>query len=126
MIVVAGSRLGAYEIIAAIGAGGMGEVYRARDTRQRLVGRTAGWSPDGRLLYVLLEVDGFRCLYAIRIDPATGRATGAPMDVHHLHDAHLVWGSTGFGNAIVDGLFYLNQSEDAANIWMTKLQPYAR
>jgi eukaryotic-like serine/threonine-protein kinase len=28
-----GSRLGAYEIVSAIGAGGMGEVYRARDTR---------------------------------------------------------------------------------------------
>ena len=28
-----GTRLGAYEITAAIGAGGMGEVYRARDTK---------------------------------------------------------------------------------------------
>ena len=28
-----GTRLGHYEIVAAIGAGGMGEVYRARDTR---------------------------------------------------------------------------------------------
>src|SRR5919204_4898555 len=28
-----GSRVGAYEIVAAIGAGGMGEVYRARDTK---------------------------------------------------------------------------------------------
>jgi len=28
-----GARLGVYEIVAAIGAGGMGEVYRARDTR---------------------------------------------------------------------------------------------
>jgi len=28
-----GARLGPYEILAAIGAGGMGEVYKGRDTR---------------------------------------------------------------------------------------------
>ncbi len=50
MPLAAGSRLGPYEIVAPLGAGGMGEVYRARDTRlQREVALKvlpAAWSAN--------------------------------------------------------------------------------
>ena len=33
MSLSSGARIGSYEIVAAVGAGGMGEVYRCRDVR---------------------------------------------------------------------------------------------
>jgi serine/threonine protein kinase/Tol biopolymer transport system component len=81
--------------------------------------RTAGLSPNGRLLYVLLERDGFRCLYALGLDPTTGRPTGEPFVVAHFHDASRRWGSTGLGSAVAESLFLADLFETTGNIWLT-------
>jgi len=84
--------------------------------------RGAGWSPDSRLLYLLLETDGFRCLYAVSIDPLTGRSAGEPFAVYHFHDASRRWGSTGYGNAVTPRWFLSDQFEFTGNVWMAMLK----
>ena len=85
--------------------------------------RACGWSPDGRLLYLLLERDGFRDLYAQRIDPARGAPVGQPFVVQHLHDPRRRWGSTPFGNAIVSNAFVFSQVETTGTIWLLDPEP---
>jgi Tol biopolymer transport system component len=87
---------------------------------ERAIGgeRTVGWSPDGRLLYMLLEPDGFRCLYAVPIDPTRGAQAGPPFLVRHFHDPQQPLSSTPFGNGIVKDAFVFDQVEIAASIWL--------
>jgi hypothetical protein len=67
-----GTRLGPYEIAGALGAGGMGEVYRARDTRlERNVAIKLEWlqkaevEQNSAILYVKVD----RVFAWLREDP---------------------------------------------------------
>src|ERR1700682_1804331 len=87
MPLLVGTTLGQYEIVAPIGAGGMGEVYKARDTKldrdvaikvlpsalSRDPGRLARFGREAKILaslnhpniaqiYAIEEVDGIRAL----------------------------------------------------------------
>jgi eukaryotic-like serine/threonine-protein kinase len=85
--------------------------------------RVCGWSPDGRRLYSLLGVDGFRCLYAQGVDPTGATPPGLPVVVHHFHDPERVWGSTPMGNAITRRGFVFDQVETSASIWLLDPRP---
>jgi hypothetical protein len=50
MPLAVGTRLGAYDIVAPLGAGGMGEVYRAHDARLE-------WSPATKELLFIRDAD---------------------------------------------------------------------
>ena len=99
------------------------EIASAKDQWTSIVsftgaGRTAGLSPDGSLLYLLLETDGFRCLYGLRLDPKTGQPRETPFLIAHFHDAARSWGGTGLGSAAVKGLFVADLFETTSNIWV--------
>ena len=86
--------------------------------------REPRWSPDGSLLYFLSERDGFRCLWAQRLDPATKHAVGLPRGIHHFHRSRLanLMADTGqIGLAVTSDKIYLSLEEVTGNLWMTKL-----
>jgi Tol biopolymer transport system component len=87
-------------------------------------GRPCGWSPDSRTLYLLLDTDGFRCLWGQRVDSA-GRLIGSPQAVRHFHKAFGAGFGTGFGDAITRDGFMYEGSATTGNIWRLVRQPPA-
>ena len=79
-------------------------------------GRPGGWSLDGRMVYLLLDTDGFRCLWGQRLD-AAGRLDGTPVPVRHFHGVDWVSLSTSFGNAVSPDGFLYSTMRSRGNIW---------
>ena len=79
-------------------------------------GRPAGWSPDSRTVYLLLDTDGFRCLWGRRLD-ANGHPLGPVTASRHFHGADWTQLSTSFGNAISSRGFLYSTIKSRGNIW---------
>lgn len=81
------------------------------------------WSPDGKRIYFLSTRDGFRCIWARPVDPATARPTGSAYAVFHFHHAgrsiqtiRPTSGEIGF-SAVRDGLVF-TLADRTGNIWL--------
>jgi hypothetical protein len=85
------------------------------------------WSPDGRFLYFLSERDGFRCVWAVRFDPASSKAIGEPFPAHHLHQYRhslLDFGDVAdIGLSLAAKTMLLAVREIQANIWLAERKP---
>jgi Tol biopolymer transport system component len=81
------------------------------------------WSPDGNLLYYVSDVDGFRCIWAHRLDSVTKRPVGRPIDVYHSHGARRSLMNAGIGYMEIsfapDTLLF-NLGETTGNIWLAE------
>jgi hypothetical protein len=78
-------------------------------------GRPGGWALDSRVVYLLLDADGFRCVWGQRIDPETGTLLGKPFAARHFHTT--IGMSTSFGNAVTTGGFLYEAADASANLW---------
>ena len=87
------------------------------------------WSPSGSLLYFVSHRDGFRCIWAQRLDPLTRRPKGAPFAVHHFHKGRLsamnVFLSQ-FSLAVARDRLVFNLGEVTGNVWSTQAPPLHR
>jgi hypothetical protein len=85
--------------------------------------REAAWSPDGNLLYFLSDRDGFRCIWAQRLQPATKRPVGEPSAVLHFHHARRSLRAVGnnvgaIGLSVAKGRLVFALGDVTGNIWL--------
>jgi len=81
------------------------------------------WSPDGNRLYYLSDRDGFRCIWAQRLDPATKRPMGIPSAVQHFHrrQRSVVAVGVSVDLCVARDKFVFTMGELRGNIWIAEL-----
>jgi Tol biopolymer transport system component len=86
------------------------------------INRRPWWSPNGNLLYWISEHDGFRCVWARRLDPVTRKPEADPFAVLHFHEAQRTTsgGNASFGPAVSRDRLIVGLSEVTGNIWIAE------
>jgi Tol biopolymer transport system component len=84
------------------------------------------FSPDGGLIYFLSDRDGFRCIWAQRVDAASHRPVDQPFAVQHFHSArrslaNVSWATGLIGLSVSQDAIVFAQGDITGNIWMTAL-----
>ena len=81
------------------------------------------WSPNGDLIYFTSGRDGFRCIWARRLDPSTKKAIGESFPVRHFHSARHSLRSAGWqerflGLNVAPDRMVFAMTELTGNIWL--------
>jgi serine/threonine protein kinase len=88
--------------------------------------RNAVWSPDGNLLYFLSERDGFRCIWAQRLDHNSKHPVGEAFPVHHLHQTRRslmpFQEIASIGLSVTRNGLVFSVTETIGNIWVASFE----
>ena len=89
--------------------------------------REAVWADDGATIFFLSERDGFRCIWAQRLDPATKQPRGEAYGVLHFHRVYRslsnVLGSVAsIGLTVQANQLVFSLGEIAGNIWIQQVE----
>jgi WD40 repeat protein len=82
------------------------------------------WSPDGKLLYFTSDRDGFVCLWAQRLEPATKKPIGPAFAIYDFHEARRSMLNVGYAQleiSVARDKIVFNLGELTGNLWMAKL-----
>ncbi len=82
--------------------------------------RNVTWSPDGATIYFLSERDGFRCIWAQRLNRDTKRPSGPPFHIAHFHQASLSMVDAGFNMSVTADSLVFALTDMTGNVWMVE------
>ena len=82
------------------------------------------WAPSGNVIYFLSDRDGWRCMWAQRVDPASRQPAGAPFAAHHMHQIRYnlegIPDVAAIGLSVAGGHMVYASFELQMNIWMAE------